>query len=214
MASLPLSAAAEEEDARANRLDKIASLVVARVASFRKKKNKPSASSKRHDFFVNSLSHSLKLYKRPSHYFHDFAEFLDDVIQKNHRSITSVEMSWIFFAALTEVQRNLLLTKIGKLPNLINLQMEGTTAMALVAALQEGRCKKLAYLHIGSLRISNEMDVKALATELLQQKSLQQVFLANLSIKIEGRYQIDDEGVFVLKRSKTILDPAHPLILC
>mmetsp|Transcript_28788 Transcript_28788/g.43490 ORF Transcript_28788/g.43490 Transcript_28788/m.43490 type:complete len:385 (-) Transcript_28788:181-1335(-) len=192
MPSKPIAAAAtaeEEKESSATRLNLMPELIASQVASFRKKNIKSKCLP-----LHSRPSNSLKLYRRPNYYFSNFSDFLDFAIRENRQSLTSVEMSWIFFAALTELQRYLLLTEIGKLPNLVKLQMEGTTVKALIAALQAKGCGKLAYLHIGSLRISNEMDINTLAMQLKQQTSLQKVFLANVCVQIEGRHRLDDEG--------------------
>mmetsp|Transcript_25420 Transcript_25420/g.36929 ORF Transcript_25420/g.36929 Transcript_25420/m.36929 type:complete len:453 (+) Transcript_25420:65-1423(+) len=133
---------------------------------------------------------SLKLYRRPGYGFNDtFSNLLQALAQ--NRTIQSVEMSWIFLASLTEAQRIILMTHLGRLPALTKLQMEGIgPASALVAALRGCRTN-LQNLRVGSLRISSEQDVKEVADALSQLQSLQNVLLSNIRIKTNMRYRID-----------------------
>jgi len=136
---------------------------------------------------------SLKLYKRPDKYYEDFSIFIRSI--KGNKMITSVELSWIFLAPLTESQRILLMEQLGLLPGITELQLEGIgPSTALVAALKGCRTK-LKGMRIGSLRIRNNEDVKKLAVEIQKNRSLQRVFLSNIRLRVEGRYRMRDEGV-------------------
>jgi len=136
---------------------------------------------------------SLKLYKRPAKYYDKFLSFLRAI--KESKVITSVELSWIFLAALTESQRILLMKQLGLLLVITKIELEGIgPSIALSAALQ-GCHTKLQSLRIGSLRIANNKDVKELAAELQQNQSLQRVFLSNIRVKVEGQHRIGEEGM-------------------
>mmetsp|Transcript_49128 Transcript_49128/g.72998 ORF Transcript_49128/g.72998 Transcript_49128/m.72998 type:complete len:486 (+) Transcript_49128:53-1510(+) len=135
---------------------------------------------------------SLKLYKRPDSYYNDFSEFLNAI--EGNKSITSVNITWIFLSALTESQRIRLMKQVGVLPSIIDLQLEGIGPSTALRAALSGCRERLEYLRIGSLRISGGEDVKELAIELEQNRSLQGVFLSNVRVKVEGRYRFEQAG--------------------
>jgi hypothetical protein len=136
---------------------------------------------------------SLKLFKDPGEHFEDFGNFLSAL--RYNTVVSSVEVSWRFLRALTEVDRCFLMKQLGLLPSIEAFLIDGIgPSSALVVAL-DGARQTLKKLRVGFVRVNGDEDIAELATAFGMLQALEGVSLSTVRLRVQGQYMLDAQGM-------------------